>query len=731
MLKFATFTSDIELPFYTSLATHKINHDKLDDSPRRLLGLYEIRPNDPPEASCRLQVHGNALTNETVPNGYYRAEGMIKNVNTVEEYRNLDKAAVLHQAARTVSKQPLFIWDAINDGTILSCPSLLSTFSVICFADLKKYKFTYLFGFPALHSEPAWKMISANPHGEDANHAQRSGLADNVVHLTAVESSALVDSVQNWRYTADSRQYGFFLARKRRVGSILESSHRFQENGAQRPTTAGKPGTALGFIWEIGSLADYEGGFFDGIAEEDQYISFADPSTYPEYAGWMLRNLLVLIRRRWKINRAQIICFRDMQARRKDAKSIVLHVEVMAKRFTTPSQEILSLNALDMPKVTGWERNGAGKVMNRTANLGEYMDPQRLADQAVDLNLKLIKWRIAPTLDLEKIKNTKCLLLGAGTLGSYVSRNLMGWGVRRITFVDNGSVSFSNPVRQPLFNHNDCLGGGAKKAHRAADALKEIYPGVDSKGYVMSVPLAGHPIMDETMVKAEFETLHKLIEEHDAIFLLMDTRESRWLPTLMGKAAGKIVMNAALGFDSFVVMRHGAKNQQSSDQELGCYFCNDVVAPADSTSDRTLDQQCTVTRPGVAAIASALLVEILVSLLQHHQGILAPAPVKQSEERGEHPLGIVPHQIRGFLANFQNIVVQGKSYDCCSGCSDRVINAYESQGWEFVKRALNEEGYVEELSGLADVQKAAEKAIAEMELAEEDGSGIDEETEFL
>lgn len=49
----------------------------------------------------------------------------------------------------------------------------------------------------------------------------------------------------------------------------------------------------------------------------------------------------------------------------------------------------------------------------------------RLADQAVDLNLKLIKWRIAPELDLEKIKSTSCLLLGAGTLGSYVARNLM------------------------------------------------------------------------------------------------------------------------------------------------------------------------------------------------------------------------------------------------------------------------------------------------------------------
>ena len=97
----------------------------------------------------------------------------------------------------------------------------------------------------------------------------------------------------------------------------------------------------------------------------------------------------------------------------------------------------------------------------------------------------------------------------------------------------------------------------------------------------MSVPMAGHPIMDEGKVKQEFELLKKLIDEHDAIFLLMDTRESRWLPTVMGKAAGKIVLNAALGFDTFVVMRHGLKSRGPEEEEMGCYFCNDVVAPAD------------------------------------------------------------------------------------------------------------------------------------------------------
>ncbi|KAL8703276.1 MAG: hypothetical protein Q9201_003539 [Fulgogasparrea decipioides] len=679
MLKFATLTSDIELPFYTSLASLKINHDKLDDSWRQLLGLYELRPTDAPEASCRLQIHGNSLTSEAVAQGLYRAEGMIKNVNTIEDYRNLDKTAILTQAGRT-------IWDAIRDGTIYSCPSLLASFVLLSFADLKKYKFTYLFGFPALHSEPAWRVTAStkdNLRGADSERIDEESSMD----LSGNESMALVESVQTWRYGVDARQYGFFLAKKAYESSSKKPVEKTSGDGPQsRPTSP----DSLDYSWVIGSLAKYEDGFFAGVDPANQFVCFADPSTYKEYPGWMLRNLLILVRRRWGLDKVQILCYRDIQSRREDARSVVLRLMLDDDPKDVAAPNNIALEK-QVPRVSGWERSSNGKISSKIANLGEYMNPQRLADQAVDLNLKLIKWRISPGLNLDIVKNTKCLLLGAGTLGSYVARNLLA-------------------------------SGGARKAHRAAEALKEIYPGADAEGHVISVPMVGHPILDETIVRKDYETLARLIHEHDAIFLLMDTRESRWLPTVIGKATGKIVMNAALGFDSFVVMRHGMEDNAQLQQGLGCYFCSDVVAPAD----------CTVTRPGVAAIASALLVEIFVSVLQHPLGGLAPAPMSPTEDRGEHPLGIVPHQVRGFLSNFQNLVIKGNSYDRCSACSSRITGTYKADGWHFVKRVLDEKGYVEELSGLAEVQRAAEKALADIEVSDDsDMIHDDEEPEII
>lgn len=485
---------------------------------------------------------------------------------------------------------------------------MLASFYAIFFADLKKYKYTYHFAFPALHSTPPWKLKANNEEAQ--------------TKLEPPESRLLYDAVQTWKYSVDPRQHGFFLAKRdpSTFGPLSSQSKEDEhKSDATNETTPEPPRTpktptasSVGFQWTIASISSFESGFFDNTPSEDCFICFADPSTYPANPGWPLRNLLVLVKHRWQLHDIQVLCYRDKHSSREHPNSIVLHLTSPPSEPTSASSES-ALKSEQMPKVTGWERNEHGKLTSRIIDLSSYMDPTKLADQAVDLNLKLMKWRIAPDLDLSIVSQTKCLLLGAGTLGSYVARNLLGWGVRQITFVDNGKVSFSNPVRQPLFRYDDCVSGGRLKAERAAESLREIYPGVKTEGVVLSVPMAGHPVVGEdgeARVKAEFEKLKELIEEHDVVFLLMDTRESRWLPTVMSKSMGKTVINAALGFDTYVVMRHGSKPSTSilhhttnpstsefpisgrapraavnpSPEEgasLGCYFCNDVVAPAD------------------------------------------------------------------------------------------------------------------------------------------------------
>lgn len=155
--------------------------------------------------------------------------------------------------------------------------------------------------------------------------------------------------------------------------------------------------------------------------KEITWIGFLDPSCLPSNPGWPLRNLLALIAYHYKdlLPSLSILCWRDgvRDGQRRTGHSLVIR----PKDFVYVGE-----NASDnIPKCLGWEKNERGKLGPRLVNLSNSMDPQRLAESAVDLNLKLMKWRLLPELNLEHIQATKCLLLGAGTLGCYVARTLM------------------------------------------------------------------------------------------------------------------------------------------------------------------------------------------------------------------------------------------------------------------------------------------------------------------
>uniref|UniRef100_A0A8C1KVB0 Ubiquitin-like modifier-activating enzyme ATG7 n=1 Tax=Cyprinus carpio TaxID=7962 RepID=A0A8C1KVB0_CYPCA len=676
-LQFAPFCSALEAGFWHQLTQKKLNDFRLDESPKNIKGYYYN--GDPVGLPTRLTLEFSAFdVDGATPARCCPASGTLYNTNTLEAFKTTDKKALLDKAANEVQ----------------------------CFDSLR-------INYP-VNELCHWFSVPVLVYHCSAYFACLSCLTHLIQIISSLEESSI---------------------------SCLQTAY---DNLCVSSGTTAVPHFLLKYTEESVEVAPLKDltSFFPDLKKIT--VGVYDPCTLPQHPGWPLRNFLILLAKKWgsQLDVLEVLCFRDrtLQGSRSIQHSIIFRVKL-------PD---LTASAV-CPKSVGWEKNAKGAMGPRSVNLSECMDPKRLAESSVDLNLKLMRWRLVPSLDLDKVVSTRCLLLGAGTLGCNVARTLMGWGVRHITFVDNAKISYSNPVRQPLYEFEDCLSGGKAKALAAVDRLKKIFPGVNAEGYNMSIPMPGHPVnfSELTMAQArqDVEQLEKLISEHDVVFLLMDTRESRWLPTVIAASQRKLIVNAALGFDTFVVMRHGLKKPKESQSEesspmsassssscsstpaatitpgaslfsnipghrLGCYFCNDVVAPGDSTRDRTLDQQCTVSRPGLAMIAGALAVELMISVLQHPEEGYAVA--SSSDDRMNEPptsLGLVPHQIRGFLSRFDNVLPASLAFDKCTACSPIVLDNYEREGFQFLAKVFNSShSFLEDLTGLTLLHQETQAA---------------------
>ena len=326
-----------------------------------------------------------------------------------------------------------------------------------------------------------------------------------------------------------------------------------------------------------------------------------------------------------------------------------------------------------------------------TVDLKAMFNPETIAENAVDLNINLMKWRMCPYLNTEIIRTQKYLLVGAGTLGCHVSRALLGWGARHITFIDNGKVSYSNPVRQSLYTFEDSKNVGNNfKALLAAEKLKKIFPMVDAKGFNITIPLPGRTLIDKE-AKQEYlknlEILENQIKDCDIMFLLTDSRESRWYPTVIAKAFNKLVITAAIGFDSYLVMRHG-----NNENKLGCYFCTDISTPGDTSGNRTLDQQCTISRPGVSMICSGLACELAMSCCNN------------ALNRGDKDDDI-PHQLRGNLINYEMQQFNFIYNTNCVACSDNIVKRYKEDREGFALGVMNDPYFIEKTCGIHELIK--------------------------
>lgn len=584
--------------------------------------------------------------------------------NTIEEFKDADKK-------KLVQSEQEKVWNSIRKSSLeelKDLDKLLARFVLFTFVDIKKYKVVYWFSFPAF------------------NFPQNSTLVSPPRPIASILNSGQLDTLKELFYSTPSINKTYFIVCVNENGDL-----------------------------KLHSIVDYE----QLVKTENckLYLAFSDSSTDSTHPGWTLRNLLALFYFKYKCSRLNVLAIR--------IRSNSLEASVLLEINLAHNDQLID-NCNFIPESVGFERNESKKLLPKTVDLSSNMDPKKLIETAVDLNLKLMRWRLMPSLKLETIAKTKCLLLGSGTLGCSVARGLLAWGVNNITFLDNGKVSYSNPVRQSLFEYTDSMIPAKNKCDAASDALKRINPNVNATSVNLSIPMPGHFVGAEMLeqTKEDIRLLEQLIDAHDCVFLLMDTRESRWLPTLICHSKQKLVINAALGFDTYLVQRHGYSATELREEEvnlmnqnriegsrLGCYYCNDVVAPGDSTKNRTLDQQCTVTRPGVSMVAAALAVELMVSVLQHSDGANAPAYIRreetdyESDDEDDSLLGIIPHQIRGFLSQFSQVLPTCLSYKHCTACSPNIVNLYRDEGLNFLIKVFNDCSYLEDVSGLKQIHE--------------------------
>ena len=301
--------------------------------------------------------------------------------NTIEEFKEADKKQLMQNEQQK-------IWNSIKSTSFENLSELnkqLARFILLAFVDIKKYKVIYWFSFPAFNY-PNSSTLSASP-----------------TQIKNLFNSSQLSQLKERFYSVSSIEKTYFI--------VCEEA----ENDGN---------LSLHSILDYAKLRGNKK--FKRI-----YFAFSDASTSQQYPGWTLRNLIAILYLKFQCTKLDVLAIRIRSNNSLD-ESLILEINLTDKENSTVS---VKNNA---PESVGFERNELKKLLPKCVDLSSNMDPKKLIESAVDLNLKLMRWRLMPSLRLETIGQTKCLLLGSGTLGCNVARNLLGWGIKHITFLDNG-----------------------------------------------------------------------------------------------------------------------------------------------------------------------------------------------------------------------------------------------------------------------------------------------------
>jgi molybdopterin-synthase adenylyltransferase len=133
---------------------------------------------------------------------------------------------------------------------------------------------------------------------------------------------------------------------------------------------------------------------------------------------------------------------------------------------------------------------------------------------------------------MEKLKNIKICVVGAGGIGNPVATQLVGMGVGKIRIVDRDIVEISNLHRQHLYSEADV---GKVKVEAAIDRLQKMNSGVD----IEAVPISVTPFTAENIIKG-YDIVIDALDSIDARYALNDACLKLGIPFIYAGALGMV-----------------------------------------------------------------------------------------------------------------------------------------------------------------------------------------------
>jgi hypothetical protein len=401
-VKYHAPSTAIDPSFWEELYTRKLDVYKLDTGATPLAVRYTCASGSATAEPFRLS--REAFLNDDGPGQGVRVQGSLTNVNTVEDFKNVDKQALLDSSAACV-------WDAITTLAAVRDPSLLQRFVVLTFADLKAYRFTYWCAAPALLPAAASPPLQYAP-----------GEGGAPTRLSTDMAAALYRGVaSSFLHTALPLPPVFALRAGGPGGGgggwwvqTLADAWPALTTPAPAPATDTDDSSGSGsggkvFVVYVDTAPTGTGNTSDGTAGP---------------LGWPARNLLALLGHHLPTpappaaRGAYVVALRGPLARRlglaaagaaaaglalevtrrTDAELAAMDESVGFRVLLPPEAFPLAPHpppppppppppshvppAVPVPRAVGWELNERGKPGPRVADLSAAMDPVRLATQA-------------------------------------------------------------------------------------------------------------------------------------------------------------------------------------------------------------------------------------------------------------------------------------------------------------------------------------------------------------